>query len=112
MGVDVGLNPADIMAHLVVEEMDLTNMLTLMKLNHGNYSIVQVKVDDQSESVNKAIRDLSIPTKAVLIAIFREKDVIIPRGDTVINGGDNILAFTDKDAQAAVNKLFGSRSLL
>lgn len=108
MGVDVGLNQADLMAHIVVEEMDLKNMLTLMKLNHGNYSIVQLKVDGQSESVNKALKDLIIPAKAVLIAIYRGKEVIIPRGDTVINAGDNILALADKDAQITMNALFGS----
>ena len=96
------------MAHLVVEEMDLKNMLTLMKLNCGDYSIVQVKVDGNSETVNKPLRDLSIPSKAVLIAIFRGKDVIIPRGDTVIDKNDNILALTDKDSQVTINKLFGS----
>lgn len=108
MGVDVGLNQADLMAHLVVEEMDLKNMLTLMKINRGNYSIVQVKVDNQSEAVNKALKDLLIPPKAVLIAISRGKSVIIPRGETIINSGDSILAFADKEAQVAINELFGT----
>lgn len=107
MGVDVGLNQADIMAHIVVEEMDLKNMLTLIKLNCGNYSIVQIKVDNQSEAVNKAIKDLAIPEKSVLISISRGKDVIIPHGDTIINGGDSILAFADDDAQVVINKLLG-----
>lgn len=108
MGVDVGLNQADLMAHLVVEEMDLKNILTLMKINRSNYSIVQVNVDDKSEAVNKAIKDLVIPDKSVLIAIFRGKDVIIPRGDTVINKGDDILALTDKNAQVEINRIFGA----
>ncbi len=107
MGVDVSLNQADLMSHLVVEEMDLKNMLTLMKLNRGDYSIVQVKVDHQSESVNKKLRELIIPTKAVLISISRGKEVIIPRGDTVIRAGDNILAFADKDSQIRINEIFG-----
>lgn len=108
MGVDVGLNQADLMAHIVVEEMDLKNMLTLMKINRGNYSIVQVKVDNQSEAVNKTLKDLIIPAKAVLISISRGKSVIIPRGDTIIKEGDSILAFTDEDAQVTMNELFGS----
>lgn len=108
MGVDVGLNQADLMAHLVVEEMDLKNMLTLMKLNSGNYSIVQINVDSESSSVNKQIKDLVIPSNALLIAISRGKEVIIPRGDTVINSGDNILALADEDSQVTINKLFGS----
>jgi len=109
MGVDVGLNQADLMAHLVAEEMDIKDMLTLMKLNHGKYSIVQVKVDDISEAVNKAVKDLIVPVNAVLIAIYRGTDVIIPISDTIINAGDDILAFSDEDAKAAINVLFGAQ---
>ncbi len=108
MGIDVGLNEADLMAHLVVEEMALKNIMTLLKINRGEYSIVQVNVDAHSEAVNKVIKDLSIPVSAVLIAITRGKDTIIPRGDTVIHGGDSILALADEKAQVTINALFTS----
>lgn len=108
MGVDVCVNQADLMAHLVVEEMDLKNMLTLMKTNHGNCSIIQVKVDGKSNSVNKAVKDLGIPPKALLIAVYRGNDVIIPNGQTVISADDEIMAFTDTDAQAKINAIFSA----
>lgn len=107
MGIDVGLNQADLMAHLVVEGMDLKNILTLLKIG-GDYSIVQVQVDAQSEAVHKGIKDLKIPANAVLIAITRGKDTIIPRGDTIINAADNVLALSDAKSQAVINTLFGS----
>ena len=108
MGVNVGLNQADLMAHLVVEEIDFKNMLTLMKINRGSYSIVQAKVDDQSRAVHRAVKDLAIPVNSVLIAIYRGKDVIIPHGDTIIYSGDNILAFADEGTQVMINELFNS----
>jgi trk system potassium uptake protein TrkA len=108
MGVDVALNHADLMAHLVVEEIDFKNMMTLLKINRGDYSIVQVTVDGSSEAVNKAVKDLTVPVRAVLISVFRGNEVIIPRGETIIKAGDKILALADKDAQAAINALFGS----
>jgi len=106
MGIDVGLNQADLMAHLVVEEIDLKNVLTLMKLKRSNYSIVQVKIDSQSAMVNKTITELVLPSNAVLIAVYRGSDVIMPHGDTVITAEDTILAFADDDAQAVINGLF------
>ncbi|HEX3027508.1 MAG TPA: TrkA family potassium uptake protein [Clostridia bacterium] len=108
MGVDVGLNMADLMGHLVVEEMDLKNMLTLLKLNRGNYSIVQIKVDGKSAAVKKSLKDLDIPAKSLLIALYRGKEVIIPRGNTSIMGDDNILAFADENSQIKLNALFGN----
>ncbi len=108
MGVDVGLNMADFMAHIVVEEMDIKNMLTLIKMSRGNYSIVQIKVDRQSAAVNKNLKDLDIPEKAVFIALYRGKDVIIPRGNTTIMEDDDIMVFADGDSQVKLNSLFSS----
>jgi len=109
MGVDAALNQADLMAHLVVEEIDFKSILTLMKINHGSYSIVQVEVEDRSEAVQKRVVELDIPADAVLIALYRGKDVIVPHGDTVINSGDNILAFANEEAKLKLSKIFGSR---
>ena len=36
MGVDVALNQADLMAHLIAEEMSLGDMMTLLKLRQGS----------------------------------------------------------------------------
>jgi len=35
MGVDVALNQADLMAHVIAEEMSLGDMMTLLKLRKG-----------------------------------------------------------------------------
>jgi len=88
--------------------MDFKNMLTLMKLNRGDYSIVQMNVDAHSVATDKKVMDLSIPTNAVLIAITRDKEMILPHGDTIVLAGDNILALSDKETQVVLNKPFGS----
>jgi len=105
MGVDVALNQADLLAHLVVEEMDLKNMYTLLKVSHGAYSIAEVKVAEQSIAAGKPVRDLAIPEKSVLIAITRGDKVIIPRGDTVVLGGDQILVLADTESKVGINRL-------
>ena len=110
MGVDVALNQADLLAHLVVEEMDLKNMYTLLKISHGAYSIAEVKVDEHSVAAGKPVRELAIPDKSVLIAITRGDSVIIPRGDTVVKGGDLVLVLADADAKVGINQLCKPRS--
>ncbi len=84
MGVDVYVNQAEIMSHLVVEEMDLKNMFTLLKLSRGDYSIIQIKVGQHANAANEFVKDLSIPKETVIIAVTRNESVIIPKGDTQI----------------------------
>ena len=92
MGVDVALNQADLLAHLIAEEMSLGDMMTLLKLRKGMYSLVEEKVDPNSVANGKAVRDLGIPPRCVLTAIIRKGELIVPRGDTVFQTSDEVLA--------------------
>lgn len=97
MGVDVGVNQSDLLARLVAEEMSLGDMMTLLKLNRGKYSLVEQIVDPSSPTVGTKVKDLSLPVECVLVAIIREGDLIIPRGDTTLLANDSVIAIT-KDA--------------
>lgn len=107
MGVDVGVNQAELMAHFVVEEMNLKDMFTLLKLNRGDYSIVQLTVQERAKAANKLLKDLSIPKKTVLIAITRDKAMLIPKGDTQILVDDDVLALTDEASRKELKEIFG-----
>lgn len=92
MGVDVPLNQADLMAHLIAEEMSLGDVMTLLKLRRGQYSLVENKVDARAVAAGKAVRDLNLPEECVLPAIIRNGSLIIPRGDTVLQPDDEVFA--------------------
>lgn len=92
LGVDVALNQADLMSHLIAEEMSLGDMLTLLKLRKGQYSLVEQKVNSSALAVGKHIRDLNLPSECVLTAIIRKGQLIIPRGSTILEPGDEVLA--------------------
>ncbi len=107
MGVDVAVNQADLLAHLVVSEMDLKDVLTLMKLNGGKYSIIQFSVESHSSAISRSVKDLGIPSNALLIAITRKEETIIPNGNTIIFGGDNVMVFADETDGAIICGIFG-----
>jgi trk system potassium uptake protein TrkA len=92
MGVDVVLNQADLMAHLIAEEMSLGDMMTLLKLRRGQYSIVENRVDPRAAASGRPVRELDLPHECVLTAIFRGGELIIPRGETVLQPDDEVLA--------------------
>ena len=107
MGVDVKINQADIIGHMIADEMNYRSIMTLMKLSKGDYSIVRIHVDYKSNYVGKTISNIVLPNNAILIAIYDDNDeMVIPHGDTVIEAGQNILAFGDENAIKELNKLF------
>jgi trk system potassium uptake protein len=106
MGVDVAVNQADLMAHFIVEEMAITDVLTLLKLNRGDYSIVQINVHENSKAKDQLLKNLSIPSGMVFIAITRDQSVLIPKGDTKILAGDEILLLTNSECRKLLDAMF------
>ncbi len=92
MGVDVFLNQADILARLVAEEMSLGDMMTLLKLRKGEYSLIEEKVHPLSPAAGNELRSLPIPSECVIVAILRKGSLIIPHGDTILQPADEVLA--------------------
>ena len=92
MGVDVALNQADILARLVAEEMSLGDMMTLLKLRKGQFSVVEEKVHPTATAVGKTLGELKLPDQCVIVAVLRKGDLIIPRGELVLQQADEVLA--------------------
>lgn len=104
--VDVAVNQADILASLIQEEMSLGDMITLLKLRRGNYSLVEEKIPEGARAIGMAIKDLALPEHCVIAAIIRKGEVMIPRGITTFEAGDEVLAVTDAEGSVSLAKLF------
>ncbi len=104
--VDVALNQADLMARLIAEEMSLGDMMTLLKLRRGRYSLVEEKVPAGAAAVGKAIKDLALPVPCVIAVILRHGEMILPHGTTVIEAEDEVLSVTDQVGAEKLAALF------
>ncbi len=106
MGVDAAINEADIIGHIVVEEMSMKNFMTLMKLSKGDHSIIQLVVNEESEAAGKKIKDLKLPKSVLLIAIYHGEDFVVPNGETTIFPGDRIMLFSSEAIYQELVRIF------
>jgi trk system potassium uptake protein TrkA len=104
--VDVALNQAEILASLIEEEMSLGDMMTLLKLRRGQYSLVEEKIPAQAAVLGIAIKDMKLPEHCVIAAILREGQIVVPTGDTVFEVGDEVLAVTNRSGAEQLARLF------
>jgi len=105
--VDVALNNAKVMARLIEEEMSLGDMMTLLKLRRGDYSLVEEKIPPSAAAIHVAIKDLALPENVVIAAIIRHGKVVLPRGITTFEAGDEVLAVTDRAGAEELQRIFG-----
>lgn len=106
-GVDVSLNQADVMAKLIEEEMSLGDMMTLLKLRRGNYSLVEEKIYQGAQAVGKAIKELPLSEHSIISGILRHGEMVLPRGATVLEAGDEVLALVDDEGRERLARLLG-----
>jgi trk system potassium uptake protein TrkA len=107
--VDVALNQAEILASLIEEEMSMGDMMTLLKLRRGEYSLVEEKIPAGARAIGVAIKDLDLPEECVIAAIIRQGKVILPRGTTTLEKDDEVLAITDRRGAEQLSTLFAPR---
>jgi trk system potassium uptake protein TrkA len=107
MGVDVALSQADILAKLIAEEMSLGDMMTLLKLRKGEFSIVEEKVDPRAVVVGKMLRDINLPPQCVFAAIIRKGQLIVPNGNTELAPVDEIIALVHASQVTKLAELLG-----
>ncbi len=63
---------------------------------------------DDARAVGRTLRELEFPRNAVVCAILRRNDVVIPRGDVRFAAGDEVLALVDEAAAQELAALFGA----
>lgn len=103
--VDVAVNQSEILAALIEEEMSMGDMITLIKLRRGSYSIVEEKIPPDAPAVGVAIKDMGLPEHCVIAAIIRKGEVVVPRGVSTFEAGDEVLAVTDPEGARQLSAL-------
>jgi trk system potassium uptake protein TrkA len=108
MGVDVALNQADLMVHLILEEMSMGDMMTLLKLRRGKFSIIEEKLAPQSNLVGLTLGQAKLPHDCVILAVMRKDDILIPHGNLELNAGDELIMLVHGAQLDQVEKILSS----
>jgi trk system potassium uptake protein TrkA len=94
LGVDIPIDSTAIIAKIIEEEVSFADFVTLMTFKRGKLAIVRVDLADDSPVVNKAVKDIQLPHDSVLVSIIRADKIIIPKGETLFQPRDDVIALT------------------
>lgn len=95
-GVDRAVSTPHLLTALVEEAVTVGSLVRLMEF--GDARLVEVTLAATSPAANQRISHLQIPREATVVAVIRSDHVIVPRGDTVIQSGDEIMVLVTSDA--------------
>ncbi len=103
--VDVALNSADMLAHLIQEEISLGDMMTLFKIRRGHYSVVEEKVPAGAKAIGIQLKDMDLARHCVIAAIIRDGVMTLPRGDSALQEDDEIVAVASPEGVQKLSEL-------
>jgi len=105
MGIDMALNPLDIVTSNVLRFIQGSKRVLSSQLIQGQAEMLELVADSRMKLINIPLRDLDLPDGAIVAAIHRGVDLIIPNGNTEIKRGDRVIVLCLLSEIAELEKL-------
>jgi len=102
-GVDVSVSTPHLLTALVEEAVSVGSLVRLLQFQDAR--LVEVTLADNSPAVATPIAEMGVPRDATIVAIVRDRHVIVPRGETMMQAGDEVLVLVTPETEEAVKTL-------
>lgn len=106
LGVDIAVSSTQIIAGLIEHEVGGAEVKFITNVNEGDAVVSEFAVPENWRLSGIYLRDLDLPENCVIISIMRGRDMLIPRGNTPVISGDEVMALTVGNAGRKLKKLF------
>jgi trk system potassium uptake protein len=104
-GVDVSVSTPHLLTALVEEAVSVGSLVRLLTFEGGKARLTEVTLAAGSPALGLEIAALGLPRESTVVAVLRDAHVVVPRGDTVLRKGDEVLVLVTGDAEDDVRRL-------
>ena len=110
LGIE-GVSSTRLISELLENEFSVGELIHLTSLKGGKVSLVEIRIPTGSAAPKRrSLEELELPHQAVIVAIFRDDETVIPKGDTFIEPGDEVVALTTPELESRLTRaLLGQR---
>lgn len=105
LGIDVTVSSTNVILSIIEQEIPQRGLVHLMTLKHAQVAIVEATVENGAPVVGQTLSDLTFPENVVISAVLRDDALILPKGDTVLQIGDEVIALSDKGSEEALRQM-------
>ncbi len=100
--------PQQIIANELTRLVSNYNVTSLNTFAQGRVEILKFKINKDSPVTGKSLNKILLPPSWIFISIIRNKEVIIPHGDTVTNPNDSIVAIGTANTRVNIEKFMNT----
>ena len=104
-GVDLSVSTPHLITALVEEAVSVGRLVRILQFERGQARLVEVTLAENAPVVDRALKDVDMPRDATVVAVVRGEHVVMPRGDTTFEVGDEVLAMVTPDSEENVRAI-------
>jgi trk system potassium uptake protein TrkA len=105
LGVDVTISPRVLAAEAILRFVRKGEVIDVTLLESGA-EMIELRVPERSRVTGRPLSEVGFPEGAIVGALLRNGDVVIPTGKEVLRPGDDAVVFSVEDAIEEVERLF------
>jgi trk system potassium uptake protein TrkA len=106
LGIQPAVSATDLILRLIEHEVPSYGLVHLLDLRDEQLEIIEIEVNQSSPAAGKAVQDMNLPEGALIISLLRDGRGFVPKADTVIQGGDEVLLVLDPGLEDAITSQF------
>jgi trk system potassium uptake protein len=106
LGIDAVVNPRAITVSSILQHVRRGRIRAVYSLREDFGEVIEAQALDTSGLVGRSLKDARLPSGVIVGAVCRGDEVIVPRGNTVIQVQDRVVLFATYEAIKKVEKLF------
>lgn len=108
LGIDLIINPEEYAAEEISQLILYPEAHDVQYYAGGKVLMLGLKINQNFTILNKSLKDINFPKPCVVVAVIRDGNVIIPRGNTVLLDHDEIYFVSATEHMSAIEKFIGS----
>jgi trk system potassium uptake protein TrkA len=103
LGIDVTVSTTDIILEAIEREVPTHGLTHLLTIEDKGLVLVDVKVNPESATVGKMVKELALPKESKLaLVIPKSGNAHVPLANTVLQAGDQVIAVTPPESEEAL----------
>ena len=106
LGIKPAVSATDLILRLIEHEVPRYGLLHLLDLPQERLEIIEGEVADGAPVAGVSVSDLDLPEGSLVISVLRDGTGFVPRGDSVIEAGDEVLLVLDTGLESLVTERF------
>src|SRR6202790_3518712 len=113
LGIHPAVSATDLILRLIEHEVPSYGLVHLLALEEERLEIIELEVSPDAPTVGKRLADIALPEGSLIISVLRGGTGFVPKQDTVIQEGDEVLLVLDPGLEDAITAYFapeGSRA--